>query len=46
VYRALDISLTDERIAGALRFIAGMELTEVAESCDASLTREARWRER
>jgi RNA polymerase sigma-70 factor (ECF subfamily) len=37
VYRALDTLPADERIAFALRFIDGMELTEVAASCDVSL---------
>lgn len=37
VYRALDALPADERIAFALRFIDGMELTEVARHCDVSL---------
>jgi RNA polymerase sigma-70 factor (ECF subfamily) len=37
VYRVLDGLDTDQRIAFALRFIAGMELTEVAASCNVSL---------
>jgi RNA polymerase sigma-70 factor (ECF subfamily) len=37
VYRVLDRLDTDERIAFALRFVAGMELTEVAASCGVSL---------
>jgi RNA polymerase sigma-70 factor, ECF subfamily len=37
VYRVLDVLPADERIAFALRFIDGMELTEVAASCDVSL---------
>lgn len=37
VYRVLDGLDTDQRIAFALRFIAGMELTEVAASCGVSL---------
>jgi len=37
VYRVLDGLETDERIAFALRFVAGMELTEVAASCGVSL---------
>ncbi len=36
-YAALDRLPVDERIAFALRFIDGMELTEVAEACDTSL---------
>ncbi len=37
VYRVLDGLDADQRIAFALRFIAGMELTEVAASCGVSL---------
>jgi RNA polymerase sigma-70 factor (ECF subfamily) len=37
VYRVLDSLGTDQRIAFALRFVAGMELTEVAASCGVSL---------
>jgi RNA polymerase sigma-70 factor (ECF subfamily) len=37
VYRVLDSLDTDQRIAFALRFVAGMELTEVAASCGCSL---------
>jgi RNA polymerase sigma-70 factor (ECF subfamily) len=37
VYRVLDKLETDQRIAFALRFVAGMELTEVALSCGVSL---------
>lgn len=37
VYRVLDKLDTDQRIAFALRFVAGMELTEVAASCGVSL---------
>lgn len=37
VYRVLDGMNTDQRIAFALRFVAGMELTEVASSCGVSL---------
>jgi RNA polymerase sigma-70 factor (ECF subfamily) len=37
VYRVLDALDTDQRIAFALRFVAGMELTEVAASCGVSL---------
>lgn len=37
VYRVLGTLETDLRIAFALRFIAGMELTEVAASCGVSL---------
>jgi RNA polymerase sigma-70 factor (ECF subfamily) len=37
VYRVLGGLNTDQRIAFALRFIAGMELTEVAASCGVSL---------
>jgi RNA polymerase sigma-70 factor (ECF subfamily) len=37
VYRVLDVLPTDERIAFALRFVDGMELTEVAAACDVSL---------
>ncbi len=37
VYRVLDGLETDQRIAFALRFVAGMELTEVAASCGVSL---------
>ncbi|HEY6079779.1 MAG TPA: sigma-70 family RNA polymerase sigma factor [Polyangiaceae bacterium] len=37
VYRVLDGLETDARIAFALRFVAGMELTEVAASCGVSL---------
>jgi len=37
VYRVLGGLDTDQRIAFALRFIAGMELTEVAASCGVSL---------
>lgn len=37
VYRVLHTLDTDERIAFALRFVAGMELTEVAASCGVSL---------
>jgi RNA polymerase sigma-70 factor (ECF subfamily) len=36
-YAALDALPADERIAFALRFIDGMELTEVAAACDTSL---------
>jgi RNA polymerase sigma-70 factor (ECF subfamily) len=36
-YRVLARLPTDERIVFALRFIDGMELTEVAEACDVSL---------
>jgi RNA polymerase sigma-70 factor (ECF subfamily) len=36
-YRVLGQLPPDERIAFALRFIDGMELTEVAEACDVSL---------
>jgi RNA polymerase sigma-70 factor (ECF subfamily) len=36
-YAALDKLPADERIAFALRFIDGMELTEVAAACDTSL---------
>ncbi len=36
-YRALNQLPPDERIAFALRFIDGMELTEVAEACGVSL---------
>jgi len=36
-YRALDAMRPDERIAFALRFIDGMELTEVAAACSVSL---------
>jgi RNA polymerase sigma-70 factor, ECF subfamily len=36
-YAALDKLPVDERIAFALRFIEGMELTEVAAACDTSL---------
>jgi RNA polymerase sigma-70 factor, ECF subfamily len=37
VYRVLDALPADERIAFALRFIDGMELTEVAAACAVSL---------
>jgi RNA polymerase sigma-70 factor, ECF subfamily len=37
VYRVLDALDIDQRIAFALRFVAGMELTEVAASCGVSL---------
>jgi RNA polymerase sigma-70 factor, ECF subfamily len=37
VYRVLNTLDTDQRIAFALRFVAGMELTEVAASCGVSL---------
>jgi RNA polymerase sigma-70 factor (ECF subfamily) len=37
VYRVLGGLDTDQRIAFALRFMAGMELTEVAASCGVSL---------
>lgn len=37
VYRVLDKLDTDQRIAFALRFVGGMELTEVAASCGVSL---------
>jgi RNA polymerase sigma-70 factor (ECF subfamily) len=37
VYRVLDALDADERIAFALRFVGGMELTEVAASCGVSL---------
>jgi RNA polymerase sigma-70 factor (ECF subfamily) len=37
VYRILEGLETDQRIAFALRFMAGMELTEVAASCGVSL---------
>jgi RNA polymerase sigma-70 factor (ECF subfamily) len=37
VYRVLNGLDTDQRIAFALRFVAGMELTEVAASCGVSL---------
>ncbi len=37
VYRVLDVLPTDERIAFALRFVDGMDLTEVAAACDVSL---------
>jgi RNA polymerase sigma-70 factor (ECF subfamily) len=37
VYRVLGMLDTDQRIAFALRFVAGMELTEVAASCGVSL---------
>ncbi|HEX2876320.1 MAG TPA: sigma-70 family RNA polymerase sigma factor [Polyangiaceae bacterium] len=37
VYRVLDVLPADERIAFALRFVDGMELTEVAAACDVSL---------
>ena len=37
VYRVLGKLDTDQRIAFALRFVAGMELTEVAASCGVSL---------
>jgi RNA polymerase sigma-70 factor, ECF subfamily len=36
-YQALDRLPVDERIAFALRFVDGMELTEVAAACDTSL---------
>ena len=36
-YAALDALPVDERIAFALRFIDGMELTEVAAACETSL---------
>jgi RNA polymerase sigma-70 factor (ECF subfamily) len=36
-YAALERLPVDERIAFALRFIDGMELTEVAEACEVSL---------
>jgi RNA polymerase sigma-70 factor (ECF subfamily) len=38
VYAVLDDLRADERIAFALRFVEGMELTEVAEACDVSLS--------
>jgi RNA polymerase sigma-70 factor (ECF subfamily) len=37
VYRVLGNLDADQRIAFALRFVAGMELTEVAASCGVSL---------
>jgi RNA polymerase sigma-70 factor (ECF subfamily) len=37
VYRVLGALAADQRIAFALRFVAGMELTEVAASCGVSL---------
>lgn len=37
VYRVLERLETDQRIAFALRFMAGMDLTEVAASCGVSL---------
>ena len=37
LYAAFDAMPADERIALALRFVDGMELTEVAEACDVSL---------
>jgi RNA polymerase sigma-70 factor, ECF subfamily len=37
VYALLDRMRVDERIGFALRYIEGMELTEVAEACDVSL---------
>lgn len=37
VYAVLDTMPEDDRIAFALRFIEGLELTEVAEACDVSL---------
>ena len=37
MYRVLDVLPVDERIPFALRFIDGMELTEVAAACDVSL---------
>jgi RNA polymerase sigma-70 factor, ECF subfamily len=37
VYRVLEALQTDQRIAFALRFVAGMELTEVASTCGVSL---------
>jgi RNA polymerase sigma-70 factor (ECF subfamily) len=37
VYRVLALLDADQRIAFALRFVAGMELTEVAASCGVSL---------
>jgi RNA polymerase sigma-70 factor (ECF subfamily) len=37
VYRVLQKLETDQRIAFALRFVAGMELTEVAATCGVSL---------
>jgi RNA polymerase sigma-70 factor, ECF subfamily len=37
VYRVLGLLEADQRIAFALRFVAGMELTEVAASCGVSL---------
>lgn len=37
VYAVLSTLPDDERIAFALRFLEGMELTEVAEACDVSL---------
>ena len=37
VYRVLDVLPADERIAFSLRFIDGMELTEVAAACGVSL---------
>jgi RNA polymerase sigma-70 factor (ECF subfamily) len=37
VYRVLDTLAEDERIAFALRFVDGMELTDVAEACGVSL---------
>lgn len=36
-YRALDMLPTDERLAFTLRFVAEMELTEVAAACQVSL---------
>jgi RNA polymerase sigma-70 factor (ECF subfamily) len=36
-YAALDALPADERVAFALRFIDGMELTEVAAACETSL---------
>ena len=36
-YRVLDLMPADERIAFALRFVEGMELTEVADACGVSL---------
>jgi len=37
VYTVLERMRVDERIAFALRYVEGMELTEVAEACDVSL---------
>ena len=38
MYRVLDRLPTEERIVFALRFIDGMELTELAEACDLSVS--------